>query len=169
MKHYMMNTANRPFGNSCPPLYSRATHCRRGPSRNAGFTLIELMIVVTILGIISSLAYTAFTGYTAAADRGDAQAGLYELAQIMERGYTEDRDYGIDMGDALTNFNTDSRYTYDVVLPAGVNPQTFRITAEADNGARDPFDLSIDERGIEEFRAHGTTAWSGTTGWDNIR
>jgi len=56
--------------------------------RSAGFTLIELMIVVAIVGILSAIAYPSYQEYVKRAKRAEAQAALMELAQFMERHYT---------------------------------------------------------------------------------
>lgn len=53
-----------------------------------GFTLIELMIAVVIIGIIASIAYPSYTRYVQASIRTDAHAGLMEAASELERCYT---------------------------------------------------------------------------------
>ena len=50
-----------------------------------GFTLIELMISVAIIGIIISIAYPSYQGFTVSTSRGAAQADLMSLAAAMER------------------------------------------------------------------------------------
>lgn len=65
-----------------------------------GFTLIELMIVVAIIGIIAAVAYPAYQDSIAKSRRTDAQANLLELAQFMERHYTANGRYTD--GDATT-------------------------------------------------------------------
>ncbi|MEP4891422.1 MAG: type IV pilin protein [Aliiglaciecola sp.] len=52
---------------------------------NKGFTLIELMIVVAIIGIITSIAYPSYQGYLKTSNRGAAQSDLMALAAAMER------------------------------------------------------------------------------------
>jgi type IV pilus assembly protein PilE len=58
-----------------------------------GFTLIELMIVIAIVGIISAIAYPSYQDSVRKARRGDAQASLVEAANDMERFYTENNTY----------------------------------------------------------------------------
>lgn len=58
-----------------------------------GFTLIELMIVVAIIGIISAIAYPSYQEHIRKARRADAQTALMELAQFMERHYTANGKY----------------------------------------------------------------------------
>lgn len=53
-----------------------------------GFTLIELMIVVAIIGILAAIAYPSYQEYVRAAKRADAETALMELAHFMERNYT---------------------------------------------------------------------------------
>ncbi len=58
-----------------------------------GFTLIELMIVMVIVGILSAVAYPAYTTHLQKSRRVDAQTALLELAQYMERYYTTNGTY----------------------------------------------------------------------------
>ncbi len=62
-------------------------------NRQAGVTLIELMIVVAILGIIASIAYPSYQESVAQGNRADAQANLLSLSQHMERVFTENGSY----------------------------------------------------------------------------
>ena len=53
-----------------------------------GFTLIELMIVVAIVGILSAVAYPSYTEYVRRGHRADARAGLLQAQQWLERAAT---------------------------------------------------------------------------------
>lgn len=53
--------------------------------QQAGFTLIELMIVVAIVGILAAIAYPAYTEQTAKARRAEARAALEQTAQRLEK------------------------------------------------------------------------------------
>lgn len=55
----------------------------RGSSQ--GFTLVELMIAVTVIGVLAGIAYPAYKQSVLKAKRGDAQAALMEAANAIER------------------------------------------------------------------------------------
>ncbi len=56
-----------------------------GDMRQAGFSLIELMIVVVIVGILTAIAYPSYQNFLTSSNRGAAQADLMALAAAMER------------------------------------------------------------------------------------
>lgn len=61
--------------------------------RHRGFTLIELMIVVAVVGILASLAYPSYAEYVAKSRRAAMTAVLSQGQQFMERFYTENFSY----------------------------------------------------------------------------
>jgi type IV pilus assembly protein PilE len=58
-----------------------------------GFTLIELMIALAIVAILAAIAYPSYQDSVRKSRRADAEAVLLELAQWMERFYTENNRY----------------------------------------------------------------------------
>ena len=77
-----MSTAHLP---SSPP-------CAR-PSPQRGITLIELMIAVTVVGILTAIAVPSYSEYTRRAARSDAQLTLQAAATWLERRYAECNSY----------------------------------------------------------------------------
>jgi type IV pilus assembly protein PilE len=62
-------------------------------TQNAGFSLMELMVVVAIIGILSAFAYPSYVRYVDNAYRDDAKAALISLAAHLERRFTENNSY----------------------------------------------------------------------------
>ncbi|MET0549014.1 MAG: type IV pilin protein [Xanthomonas sp.] len=56
--------------------------------RQLGFTLIELMIVVAIVGVLAAIAFASYQSYVIKARRSAAAVCLQQGAQLMERYYT---------------------------------------------------------------------------------
>jgi type IV pilus assembly protein PilE len=59
----------------------------------SGFSLIELMITVVIIGIITAIAYPSYTGYIKQTRRSDAQIALTQAAAAQERFYSDCNTY----------------------------------------------------------------------------
>ena len=58
-----------------------------------GFSLIELMIVVAVVGILAAIAYPNYQDYLAKSRRAEARTALLQLSQFMERYYTNNGRY----------------------------------------------------------------------------
>ena len=54
-----------------------------------GFTLVELMVTVAIIGILASIAYPSYQNNIMKSRRADAKSALLELSNFMERHATE--------------------------------------------------------------------------------
>jgi len=87
--------------------------------RSRGFTLIELMIAVAVVGLLSALAYPSYQQQVAKGRRADAKQALLELAQKMERFYTERGTYvGAALGNTGLYPNLSTGGYYDLTITA---------------------------------------------------
>jgi type IV pilus assembly protein PilE len=57
--------------------------------RHGGFTLIELMIVVAVIGILARIAYPSYQDYVRRAARAEARAAMLHMAQLQERNFSD--------------------------------------------------------------------------------
>lgn len=77
-----------------------------------GFTLIELMICVTVVGVLSSVAYPAFSSTMASTRRSDALLALMKVQMLQERFRSEHPSYA-ELSQLGMGSGTPSRY-YDI-------------------------------------------------------
>lgn len=87
-----------------------------GSSRRAprGFTLIELMLVVALIGILSAIAYPSYADYLRKSRRTDGRRALLEAAGAMEKYFSANLTYeGATLGDTgvYANLSPDGFYT----------------------------------------------------------
>lgn len=89
-----------------------------------GFTLIEMMIVVAIIGIISAIAIPSYSEYIKKGKRADAKVELLRMAQLQESYFVQNLSYAattIQLGFTGTVKSEQDEYTMTIgsLLPAG--------------------------------------------------
>ena len=83
--------------------------------KNAGFTLIELMVAVVIVAILAAVAYPAYQDSVRKGRRVDAKVALMDAAQIMERYFTENMTYATAPTTLIPATSTNGDYTVSIV------------------------------------------------------
>ncbi|WP_286266236.1 type IV pilin protein [Thalassotalea atypica] len=130
-----------------------------------GFTLIEVMIVVAIVGILAAVGYPSYTSYVAKSNRTEGQRELLRVAGLMEQHFLDNRSYTADMTELglsadpyiTTQGGGGGYYSIDAAITAG----TFTLTATA-VGTQASADaacktLTITNTGYRD--ASGTDCW----------
>ncbi|MEN9453261.1 MAG: hypothetical protein RLZZ369_2320 [Pseudomonadota bacterium] len=91
-----------------------------------GFTLIEMMVTVVIIGILSAIAYPAYTEQVAKGRRADARVRLVAAQQWMERYYTERYSYA-STGETTQNADFGNQTNFVTSPPASEGAAMYRL------------------------------------------
>lgn len=96
--------------------------------KQKGFTLLELMIVVAIIGVLAMVGYPAYQDHVKSARRSDAQGALLGFSNAMERHYTANNTY---LGAGTTDGNTGAPTVYADESPLDGSPKFYDLTIQA--------------------------------------
>ena len=99
-----------------------------------GFTLIELMLVVAIIGILSAVAVNMYTDNVIASNRTEARSALQQAAATLEKCRSLYGGYSNAPPCNYTDFTSESGY-YDIAI-SNLSDSTFTLTATPGAGSR---------------------------------
>jgi type IV pilus assembly protein PilE len=131
-----------------------------GCVNQGGFTLIELMIVVAVIGILAIIAYPAYTSQIMKGQRTDAKAALMSAAQNLERCYTEYNAYNNAACPALPARSPEGYYS---IVATALTASSFTLTATPISGAvahdTDCMSFILDNKGAQSSTPSGNQCW----------
>lgn len=131
--------------------------------KHNGFTLMELMIVVAIIGIMSAIAYPSYTSYVRKSARADAKVGLVKLADKQERFYLQNNTYTDSFAAAGLNTSSVSEEGYyDFSIASADLVSGFVLTATAVAGKPQAKDtgctvMTLSSTGVKEPNGNPAT------------
>jgi type IV pilus assembly protein PilE len=134
---------------------------RNAARSNRGFTLIELMIAVAILGVLAAIAFPAYQSQVRKGNRAAAQGAMMDIANKQQFYLSSQRQYASSLSDFpgyVLPAEVSRFYTVTLAADNAGTPPTFTITATPTGAQVDDGVLTLDSTGTK-MRAGDATKW----------
>jgi type IV pilus assembly protein PilE len=135
----------------------RTGSCTAGRRQPCGFTLVELLVAMTIIAILSALAWPGYGAIMQRAQRTDARLALLSIQHLQERHYATHLRYAARLGstpdaETLATSGRSQGGHYQLSVTTSGDGQRFTAVARASTDGRQQHDhdceqLSVDETG----------------------
>ena len=120
--------------------------------KNRGFTLIELMITVAVIGILAAVAFPSYTQYIIRANRSAAKAQMMDIANRQQQFLLANRAYATKTALEASGYapptSVAEKYTYTIAVGTGTVP-SFLITFEPTGTQAADGDLTLNSEGVK--------------------
>lgn len=131
-------------------------------TQQQGFTLMELMIVVAVIGILAGIAYPNYSEYVKRGNRSEGQAFLNDVAARQERYFAQNNAYITSNNDvaklALKNGLASETGKYQLVLSSSNNDGGYTLTANQQFNDTKCGNLTLNARGVRGRTCSGMSA-----------
>lgn len=141
-------------------------HFRHGRTTR-GFTLVEVMIVVAVIGILAAIALPSYNDYVRRGQLPEAFSGLSDYRTKMEQYYQDNRNYGSDAACAAdssaSSWNTfpitTGRFTYTCATSDSGQGYTITATGASDRATGHTYTINHrGDRATTQFKGSTSTA-----------
>ncbi len=124
------------------------------PSKQTGYTLLELLITVSIITIVTSIALPSYQKHVQRSHRGDAMAALLKIANAQEKFYLQNNTYTT----VLTDLNIDGTANgYYTLTINNADVDEFSASADPQSGGPQADDDTCAQFTIDSTGALGAT------------
>ena len=144
-------------------------------SHKSGFTLIELMVAVAIVGVLASIAYPSYTAMVRKSNRTDATSELNNIAIRLQRCYTTYNTFDpaegkCDVIDQLkVSTGVKSQGGFDVIKGSDFDKTTYTLTATPITGTVQALDTDCSSFSLkhtgERIAVNGSSADTTSSCW----